>query len=520
MIFNSNDVIMNAMETIIKKVDKNQIDNDIIEEAGAVLKQGGLVAFPTETVYGLGADALKEEAARKTYEAKGRPSDNPLIVHIADYEDLKKVAVNIPPETDALAAHFWPGPLTMIFEKSEIVPYGTTGGLDTVAVRMPSDPVAAALIRAAGGFVSAPSANTSGRPSPTTAEHVKVDLAGKIDMIIDSGSVDIGLESTILDMTVTPPMILRPGAITADMFEEVIGPVSVDETILGTESKKAPKAPGMKYRHYAPKAKLMIVEGDLKEEIFAIRQLAYSAHREGKDVGVIATGETLPFYNYGIIKNIGTRENEKTIARNLYRILREFDEEDVDVIYSESFAMQGIGKAIMNRLEKAAGHMRLSAAEIVKEQKYRRIIFVSNADSAIGPMAAELLRNQDLKQEYIIDSMGLVVLFPEPINQKIEAIMKSGGMTLENHVAQQFDGKNIQEDTLILALNETIKQKILSDYENLENVYTLNEFVGEGKELPDPYGKPLTAYGECYETVTEMIEKLSEKLNSFVKGEG
>ena len=234
------------METIIRKIDKNNIDPEVIEEAGNILKNGGLVAFPTETVYGLGADALKEEAAKKTYAAKGRPSDNPLIVHIADYEDLKAVAVNIPAKTDALAAHFWPGPLTMIFEKSEVVPYGTTGGLDTVAVRMPSDPVAAAVIRAAGGFVSAPSANTSGRPSPTTAQHVSEDLDGKIDMILDSGSVDIGLESTILDMTVEPPMILRPGAITADMFEEVIGPVSVDETILGSESIKAPKAPGKK----------------------------------------------------------------------------------------------------------------------------------------------------------------------------------------------------------------------------------------------------------------------------------
>ena len=413
------------METIIRKIDKNQINQDVIEEAGNVLKQGGLVAFPTETVYGLGADALKEEAAKKTYAAKGRPSDNPLIVHIADYEDLKKVAVNIPPETDALAAHFWPGPLTMIFEKSESVPYGTTGGLDTVAVRMPSDPIAAALIRAAGGFVSAPSANTSGRPSPTTAEHVRVDLEGKIDMILDGGAVDIGLESTILDMTVEPPMILRPGAITADMFEEVIGPVGVDETLVNSESKQAPKAPGMKYRHYAPKAKLMIVEGNIREEILAIRQLAYAAHREGKEVGIIATGETVQFYNYGIVKNIGTRENENTIARNLYRVLREFDEEDVDLIYSESFAMNGIGKAIMNRLEKAAGHMHLQATEITKKQKYRRVIFVSEADSAVGPMAAELLCHQDLEQEYIIESGGLVVLFPEPVNQKAEAIMKS-----------------------------------------------------------------------------------------------
>ena len=507
------------METIVKKTDKNQIDKEVIREAGDILKKGGLVAFPTETVYGLGADALQEEAAKKTYEAKGRPSDNPLIVHIADYEDLKKIAVNIPAETDALAAHFWPGPLTMIFEKSDIVPYGTTGGLDTVAVRMPSDPVAAGLIRAAGGFVSAPSANTSGRPSPTTAEHVLEDLGGKIDMVIDGGSVEIGLESTILDMTVEPPMILRPGAITADMFEEVIGPVSVDETILGSESKKPPKAPGMKYRHYAPKARLAIVEGDLREEILAIRQLAYAASREGKKVGIIATDETLPFYKYGLVKDIGTRENEKTIARNLYRILREFDEEDVDTIYSESFAMQGIGKAIMNRLEKAAGHLRISAAAVVKEQRYRRIIFVSSADSARGPMAAELLRQEDLEQEYVIDSMGIVVLFPEPANQKAEAIMKSAGMTLAQHTSRQFNDENLQDDVLILAINEAAKSKLLAEYQNAVNVYTINEFAEDETEIPDPYGKPLTAYGECYEVLKVLVGKVAEKLNAFAKGE-
>ena len=479
------------METKIEKIDKNKINEEIIEEAGMILKNGGLVAFPTETVYGLGADALKEEAAMKTYAAKGRPSDNPLIVHIAEYEDLRKIAVNIPAETDALAAHFWPGPLTMIFEKSEVVPYGTTGGLDTVAVRMPTDEVARALIRA----------------------------AGKIDMILDGGAVEIGLESTILDMTVTPPMILRPGAITAEMFEEVIGKVDVDETLLVAESEKAPKAPGMKYRHYAPKAKLMIVEGDLREEIFAIRQLAYKAYKEGRKVGVIATTETLPFYKYGVVKNIGTRENEKTIARNLYRVLREFDEEDVEEIYSESFAAQGIGKAIMNRLEKAAGHTRLSAAEIAKRQKYRRIIFISGTDSARAPMAAEMLRHEDLAQEYVIDSRGLVVLFPEPANQKAEAIMKSAQMTLENHVSRQLEPETLVEDTLVLTIEEAEKNKILSEYGTKANVYTLNEFVGSDGEIPNPYGKPLTAYGECYEILRELIKELAEKLNYIAEEE-
>ena len=517
--FERNNAIIGCMETIIEKIDKNQIGKEVIAKAGEILRRGGLVAFPTETVYGLGADALQEAAAKRTYEAKGRPSDNPLIVHIADYEDLKKVAVNIPAETDILAAHFWPGPLTMIFEKSGVVPYGTTGGLDTVAVRMPADPVARAVIRAAGGFVSAPSANTSGRPSPTTAGHVAEDLAGKIDMILDAGEVDIGLESTILDMTVDPPMILRPGAITAEMFEAVIGEVGVDETLLGDESNKAPKAPGMKYRHYAPKAQLIIVEGDLREEILAIRQLAYAAHRQGRKIGVIATNETVSFYNYGTVRNIGTRENEKTIARNLYRVLREFDEEDVEAIYSESFAVQGIGRAIMNRLEKAAGHTRVSASAVVKKQRYRRITFVSGSDSARGPMAAEILRHLDLKQEYVIDSRGMVVLFPEPANQKAEAIMKSARMTLADHTSRQFDEGNLQDDTLILTIDESEKNKIISEYGEHENVYTLNEFIGDTTAIPDPYGQPLAAYGKCYEVLNGLVIKLAEKINSFAEEE-
>ena len=431
--------------------------------------------------------------------------------------------MNVPPETEALAQRFWPGPLTMIFEKSRLVPYGTTGGLETVAVRMPSDPIAKELILAAGGYVSAPSANTSGRPSPTTAEHVWEDLNGKIEMIIDGGSVDIGLESTIVDMTVTPPMILRPGAITADMLEEVIGVVSVDETILGSESNQPPKAPGMKYRHYAPKAKLTIVQGSLKEEVFAIRQLAYEKARQGKTIGIIGTDETVEFYTHGLIKNIGSRENEKTIARNLYRILREFDEEDVSEIYSESFAIQGIGNAIMNRLEKAAGHCRIPASVITKEQKYRRIVFVSNTDTCRGPVAAQILKKQNLEQEYWIDSKGMVVLFPEPVNQKAEAIMKSNQMSLEGYTSRKLTQRDLNPDTLVLTMGMNQKEKILAEYEHSEeaytdNVYTLNEFVGDNLEIPDPYGQPLTAYGECYEKITLLIEKLAKILNSFTKG--
>ena len=439
-----------------------------------------------------------------------------MIVHIADVQALEEIAVNIPIEVEELAYHFWPGPLTLILEKSSIVPYGTTGGLDTVAVRMPSNLIARELILVSGGYVSAPSANTSGRPSPTAAEHVLQDLDGKIDMILDGGSVEIGLESTILDMTVDPPMILRPGAITLDMLEQVIGDVSVDQTILGTESETAPKAPGMKYRHYAPKAKLAIVEGTIREEILAIRQLAYEAEQHHKKIGIIASNETIGFYTHGVIKNIGTRENEKTIAKNLYAILREFDDEEIDEIYSESFSQQGIGRAIMNRLEKAAGHLRISASAIVKQQKYHRIVFVSGTDTCRGPMAAEMLREKELKQEYVIDSRGMVVLFPEPANQKAEAVMKSMQMTLENHTACAFSESDVGEDILLLTFEEKDKEKIISKYGDYGNVYTLYEFIGESTEVEDPYGKALQAYGECLEKIAELTNKLAEKLNSFI----
>ena len=344
------------METIIKKVENEQLNNEVIIEAGEILKRGGLVAFPTETVYGLGADALNEEAAQKIYAAKGRPSDNPLIVHIANMEALDQITKSVPEKAKIVAQKYWPGPLTMIFDKNESVPYGTTGGLETVAVRMPDHRIAKALIEAGGGYIAAPSANTSGRPSPTTAQHVKEDLDGKIDMIVDGGSVKIGVESTILDMTVTPPMILRPGAITKEMLEELIGEVVVDQTLLNTDVKTAPKAPGMKYRHYAPKAELTIVEGELRQVTKEINKLTQTKRSQGYKVGIIGTEETVSDYVGDIVKSIGTREDEATIANHLYGILREFDNDHVDYIYSESFDTEGIGSAIMNRLLKAAGH--------------------------------------------------------------------------------------------------------------------------------------------------------------------
>lgn len=346
------------MKTVIEKITKDhkKQNQEKIEAAGKIIREGGVVAFPTETVYGLGADALNPDASKKIYQAKGRPSDNPLIVHICCMEDLEKITVYVPEKAKKLAERFWPGPLTMIFEKNKLVPLETTGGLGTVAVRMPNHPVALALIQAGGGYIAAPSANRSGRPSPTLAQHVAQDMEGRIPMILDGGPVGIGIESTIVDFSEQIPMILRPGFITPDMIQEVIGEVQMDPGLAAHDSQLPPKAPGMKYRHYAPKAQLVLVDGTQEKVQQKIKNLVEKADASGKKAGIIATDESCKNYPCGIVKSIGTRNDENTIARHLYGILREFDEIDVEIIYSESFLTPKIGQAIMNRLLKAAGY--------------------------------------------------------------------------------------------------------------------------------------------------------------------
>lgn len=344
------------MNTKIYRINLENIETEYIKEAGRLLLEGELVAFPTETVYGLGGNALDASASKKIYAAKGRPSDNPLIIHVADWESLEMITAEVPESAKRLAEVYWPGPLTMIFKKSRRVPYETTGGLDSVAVRMPDHPVALGLIREGGGYVAAPSANTSGRPSPTEARHVEEDLFGRIAMILDGGCVGIGLESTIIDFTEEIPTILRPGAITQSMLSSVLGEVRLDPGLDEENKKVPPKAPGMRYKHYAPKADLTIVEGDPGAVAKKINELVAAAVQNGQKAGVICTDESLSDYPFGVAKSIGSREEEETIAQNLYRILRDYDEEDVDFIYSESFRTPKLGLAIMNRLLKAAGH--------------------------------------------------------------------------------------------------------------------------------------------------------------------
>ena len=346
------------MKTIIKKTSVDNIDMDTINQAGEIIRQGGLVAFPTETVYGLGADALNEEAAAKIYAAKGRPSDNPLIAHIADLEMLKPLVEEIPPVAEKLMDAFWPGPMTLIFNKSNLVPKGTTGGLDTVAVRYPNHPIAQALIKAAGVSIAAPSANLSGKPSPTLGEHVIDDMDGRID----GGMVGMGLESTIIDVTVNPPMILRPGFITYEMVKEIVPDATEDRTIFTKPTKEfKPKAPGMKYRHYAPSADYTIYKGDEVKVAEKIIELANEKADEGKITGIITADQHLHMYQGRLNKSIkvvslGDLEKPETVANHLFKALRDFDKVDTEFIFGEAFSEKNVGQAIMNRLTKAAGY--------------------------------------------------------------------------------------------------------------------------------------------------------------------
>ena len=351
------------MHTIILKVDREKPETAKIRTAAQMIRKGGLVAFPTETVYGLGADALNGEAVRRIYAAKKRPLDNPIIVHVATERDVYRLVEEVPPKAEEVMGIFWTGPLTLVLKALAKVPDATTGGLDTVAVRMPSHKVALALIRESGVPIAAPSANLSGRPSPTTAEHVRQDLDGRIEVILDGGPVDIGVESTVLDMTVDPPTVLRPGGTPYEELLKALGRVELHPSLLAgkrTRLSKAP-SPGMKHRHYAPKAELVLVEGPLEAVAVKVQRTADDLKRAGKSVSILATDETATGYKADAVKSLGRRADSASAAKRLFGLLRELDDEKVDVIIAEGVPFEGLGLAVMNRLRKASGYKILRA---------------------------------------------------------------------------------------------------------------------------------------------------------------
>ncbi len=345
-------------QTIVLKVDAQKPDIKKIRTAAKIIQEGRLVAFPTETVYGLGADALNPTAVLKLFKAKNRPLDNPPIVHVEDLDDVYGLAKHVSKRADKLMRTFWPGPLTLIFERSTLVPDVTVAGLETIAIRMPQHAVALALIKESSRPIAAPSANLAGKPSPTSANHVFDDLNGRIDAILDGGFTCIGVESTVLDMNVEPPQVLRPGGTPLEALKQVLGDVRLHPFVAAEKELPIEKArsPGMKHKHYAPKAQVIVVEGAIPAVRAKINELARSIRQKGVKVGVLATDETLAAYNADVVKSLGSRFNLAVVAQNLFRLLREFDSEGVDIIIAEGVPTEELGLAVMNRLRKASGY--------------------------------------------------------------------------------------------------------------------------------------------------------------------
>lgn len=331
---------------------------ELIRQASALIQRRGLVAFPTETVYGLGANALDEEAVAKIFHAKGRPSNDPLIVHVASVADMKLVAADVPPVVETLAAHFCPGPLTFVLPKLPHVPASVTAGLDTVAVRVPSHPIALALIRASGVPIAAPSANRFGHTSPTTAAHVLDDLNGRIDMILDGGATSVGVESTVLDVTSSPPMILRPGGVSREAIEAVIGNVELRNNRPDSD-EEAQVSPGLLGKHYTPNAELILCKGEKDSALEKLFGLAKQAQAEGRSVGFLLAEDDLPVFTSLSCKAypLGSSNDLESIARNLYAGMRALDDEKVNLILTRDFGAQGLGLAIHDRLLRAASQI-------------------------------------------------------------------------------------------------------------------------------------------------------------------
>jgi L-threonylcarbamoyladenylate synthase len=346
------------MKTLFLKVDAENPDPSIIQTAAEIIQSGGLVAFPTETVYGLGADALNPVAVKALFMAKKRPSDNPPIVHVADKTEVCRLVDAVPPKAQLLMEKFWPGPLTLIFKHSDVVPNVTVAGLDTIAIRMPKHKVALELIKLSHCPIAAPSANLAGKPSPTNAQHVYEDLNGRIDAIIDGGATNIGVESTVVDLSIDPPMLLRPGGIPFETLKKVLDDMKLHVFVQAEQELKLKeiRSPGMKHKHYAPKAEVILIEGNVPAIINKVRELSESFRHKGQKVGILATDETQTAYKADVIKSLGSRSNLASVAQNLFRLLREVDAENVDIIIAEGVSSEGLGLAVMNRLRKASGY--------------------------------------------------------------------------------------------------------------------------------------------------------------------
>ena len=474
-------------------------DKDI-RVAAEILKNGGNVIFPTETVYGLGADARNPEAVKNIFRAKGRPSDNPLIVHISSIDMLNDIAEDIGDSAKALINKYWPGPLTIIFKKRENVPCETTAGLSTVAVRMPSSDTARRLIEASGVPIAAPSANLSGKPSPTSAEHCINDMMGRVDAIIAGEDCEVGLESTVVDLSGDIPVMLRPGGVTVEQLSEVLGEV---ETVTSVKTGETPKSPGLKYKHYAPNAEVVILSGSFEDAERYIKRTAKT-----KKVGALVFDE-FPQIEGAYTISLGSIKNPVDAAHRLFGALRQMDESGVDIIFAPEIPNDGMWMAVQNRLYRAAGDRIVNLNNAIK----KKVLFVCTGNTCRSPMAEAIFNDmaESEKLAFYAESAGIFADGSEVSPNSVEA-MRELGVDISGRKSIQVTAEMIDEAEYVLALTSSHRDMLCAMIGKMDKIETLAEFVGLSGDVPDPYGSDIEEYRKCRDMIKDMILKLGEKL--------
>lgn len=492
------------MET--KILSESELD---LKEGGRLLREGKTVVFPTETVYGLGANAMDEPAVKKIFIAKGRPSDNPLIVHIVDLDMLHDIVSSVSEAAQKLIDTFWPGPLTLIFPKGEKVPDAVTAGLSTVAVRCPAEETARKLIAFAGVPVAAPSANLSGKPSPTNFSHAKADMFGRVDAIIKGKSASVGVESTVLDISGDVPAVLRPGAVTVEQLRDILGEVKVAADL---KSGERPKSPGMKYRHYAPKADVYILKGSLEEAADFVQN-----EIQKQKTGMLVFDEFAERFNAmnGLfVLSLGGQNDSSAAAHRLFAALREMDAMGVQKVYAPEIPKSGMWLAVRNRLYRAAGERILDLKQQNKESKVKNVLFVCTGNTCRSPMAEFIFRQKAIEKNIsvCVSSAGIYA-DRAPISENAVEVLKEIGVDAEGYSSRQLTREMVEDADLVLTMTEQQRQMInMAVPKSSGKVYTLSSFVGGSEDVLDPFGGDLSVYRACRDHLMGFIERVLDKI--------